>query len=634
VSSAGSWALLAAVWLGESFQVFGEPVSFNKDIAPIVFRSCAPCHRPAGTAPFSLLRYEDLSKHAAQIVAVTASRYMPPWLPDPGSFRFADEARLTAAEIGLFERWVKDGRVEGKAADLPAAPRFGAGWQLGEPDLILEAPRAFVLQAEGPDVYRNFVFAAGFSGTRYVRAVEIRPGASGVVHHANLLLDGSRAVRRRDGSDGQPGFSGMDVEIPASLTDPESHFLFWKSGSVAASEPEGMAWTLNGQSDLVLNMHLKPGGKPEPVQPSIGLYFTPDAPHYLPLLVQLENDRALDIPAGDNHFVVSDTFTVPIDCDLPGIYPHAHYLGKDALATAIFPDGTERTLLHIPRWDGAWQAVYRYDKPVFLPRGTRILMRWTYDNSAANTTNPSRPPKRVTGGNQTTDEMAHLWLQLLPRGGGDRRIVIQEALTRDKLKREPDDFTAHFNLAGILRARQDREGTVRELREAIRIRPRDEVALNALGASLQLQDKKTEAEALYRRALESSQAYPEAHYNLAGLLLARGDRLAGDEAIAHLHEVLRLAHDDPQAREKLAGALEARAAMLAGTGALRDATRDLRDVVTLRPADSDAWANLGVALARQGDFVEAREALVHALRINPNSDAASRTLDRVEQRLR
>jgi Flp pilus assembly protein TadD len=585
-----------------------------------VFKSCAPCHRRAGTAPFSLLSYEDVSKHAAQIVSVTKSRYMPPWLPEPGSFRLADEARLTPDEIGLFERWVKAGRVEGKAADLPATPRFSDGWQLGEPDLILAAPKAYMLQAEGPDVYRNFVFAATFSGTRYVRAVEIRPGASGVVHHANLLIDGSRALRRRDGSDGQPGFSGMEVEIPASLTDPESHFLFWKPGSVVAPEPEGMAWPLDGHSDLILNMHVKPRGRPEPVQPSIGLYFTPEAPRYLPLLVQLENDRALDIPAGVSHFVVSDSFTLPVDCDLQGIYPHAHYLGKDMMATAILPDGTEQTLLHVPRWDVAWQAVYRYSKPVFLPRGTRILMRWTYDNSAGN--------KRVTGGNQTTDEMAHLWLQLLPRGG-DQRIVIQEALVRGKLVREPDDFTAHFNLAGILRASQDQEGAVRELREAVRIRPRDEVALNALGASLQVRDKRTEAEALYRLALESSPDYPDAHYNLAGLLLARGDRAAADEAIVHLRQVLRVAKDDFPARDKLAGALEARAATMAGTAA-----RDLREVVTLRPSDSDAWANLGVALARQGDFEEAREALAHALQIDPNSDAARRNLERVQQRLR
>ncbi|MES1262024.1 MAG: cytochrome c, partial [Acidobacteriota bacterium] len=150
----------------------GEPVTFTKDLAPVVFRRCAGCHRPGGTGPFNLLTSEDLAKHAGQIVAVTKSGFMPPWLPEPGSLHFVDEARLTPAEIGLFERWAEGGRIRGKAADLPPVPDFRAGWELGEPDLILKAPRPFILQAEGGDVYRNFVFRVPSGGPRYVRALE------------------------------------------------------------------------------------------------------------------------------------------------------------------------------------------------------------------------------------------------------------------------------------------------------------------------------------------------------------------------------------------------------------------------------------------------------------------------------
>jgi tetratricopeptide (TPR) repeat protein len=595
--------------------------TFTKDVAPILFKNCVPCHHPGESTLFSLLRYEDVKKQAARVVAATRSRYMPPWLPEPGPVRFADERRLTAAEIATLERWVKEGSAEGSRADLPAPPPLAAGWQLGQPDLILTAPRAFKLPGKGSDVYRNFILPVSFPGVRYVRAVQIRPGDHGVVHHANLLVDRARSLRWRDAADGQPGFPGMDVEIPAGITDPESHFLFWKHGSVVLPEPKGMAWTLGGGSDLILNVHVKPTGKPEQIQPSIGLYFTKEPPQSLPILVQLENDRALDIPPGAHDFVVSDEFTLPVDADVLGVYPHAHYLGRDIHATAILPDGSQQSLIHIRHWDVNWQGVYRYAKPLQLPKGTRLVMRWTYDNSTGN---------RVTAGDQATDEMAHLWLQLLPRGPGDQRIVIQEAVARKRLRRDLDDFGAHFNLGGILQARNDPDGALRELGEAVRIRPRDEVALNTLGALMQLQGRSAEAKALYVRALASRPEYVDAHYNLAGLLLAEGEP---KEAVSHLREVVRIDPQDARASAKLVDALQTTARALADSGHLKEAAASLRDVVILKPTDSDAHANLGVVLARQGEFAAAKQSLERSLQLNPNNTAARKNLERVQQRL-
>lgn len=599
-----------------------EPVTFNKHIAPIVFQYCAPCHRPGEGAPFSILRYVDASKHARQIVTVTKSRFMPPWLPEPGVAKFADERRLSDDQIRLIERWVEEGEPEGRTADLPAVPQFTEGWQLGQPDLVLTVPKAYTLGAGGRDVYRNFIFNFPLAATRYVRALEIRPGNKRVVHHANLLIDRNRSSRWRDDRDGQPGFPGMDLKIEANLSDPDSHFLFWKPGSVLSEEPDGMAWTLEPGTDLVLNMHLQPSGKPELIEPSLGLYFTNTPPRLRPLLVQLENDRALDIPAGKTDFVVTDDFTLPVDADLLGVYPHAHYLGRDVEGTATLPDGSRRPLIHIKHWDLNWQAVYRYEAPVFLPKGTTISMRWVYDN-------PS--PSRVVAGDQSTDEMSHLWLQLLPRGPGDQRMVIQEALMRKRIRRDPADFTAHFNLGGVLQAKGDGKGAIQELREAVRIRPRDEVALNTLAAFLQLRNQLDEAEALYRRALETRPDYPDAHYNLANLMLARD---APDQAIPHLREVMRLQPDDAKARTTLAEALDARAHMLAGSGKLKEATADFRELVELRPSDSDACTNLGVALAMQGDLREARQLFERAIHLNPGNAVARKNLDHVQELLK
>jgi Flp pilus assembly protein TadD len=605
--------------------------TFNKDIAPIVFQYCAPCHRPGESAPFNLLGYDDVKKRARQIVAVTGRRYMPPWLPEPGFGKFEGERRLSDEQIKLIERWVEQGAVEGQAPDLAPMPKVAEGWQLGEPDLVLTQPTPYTMVAEGPDVYRNFLFTFPLDGVRYVRALEIRPGNKKVVHHANLLIDRKRSSRWRDGRDGQPGFAGMDLNISADPLDPESHLLFWKPGSVIAPEPTGMSWVIEKGTDLVLNVHLQPSGKAEPVQPSLGLYFTSEPPQFHPLLIQLEHDRALDITAGNSDFVVTDDFTLPVDVDLLGVYPHAHYLGKEVEGVATLPNGSREPLIRIRHWDLNWQAVYRYAQPLFLPKGTQVSMRWVYDNSSANPANPNHPPKRVTAGDRSTDEMGHLWLQVLPRGPGDQRMGIQEALIRKRVLRDPGDFTAHFNFGGVLEARGDADGAIRELRQALRIRPGSEVAMNTLGAYLQMSNKNDEAEPFYRAAIHARADYADARYNLALVLLSRE---ANDEAIAQLREVVRLDPEDAKARAMLAETLEARGHGLAGSHRLREATMDFREAVGLNPNDADASTNLGVALAMQGELIEARELLERAVQLNPRSEPARANLERVREALR
>lgn len=607
-----------------------SPLNFNQHIAPIVFESCSPCHRPGESGPFSLLNYADVKKHARQIVTVTRTRYMPPWLPEPGFGKFAGERRLSEAQIRLIERWVEEGMPEGRPQDLPPSPKFKEGWQLGQPDLILTLPKAYILPAEGSDVYRNFLFTFPLEGRRYVRALEIRPGNRRVVHHANLLIDRNHSSRWRDGKDGHPGFPGMELKIEADVLDPVSHFLFWKPGSVLSQEPDGMAWTIEKGADLLLNMHLQPSGKTEPVQPSLGLYFTTEPPRLRPLLVQLEDDRALDIPPGKTDFTIHDEFTLPVDVDLLGVYPHAHYLGKQIEGMATLPDGSSKPLVRIRHWDQNWQAVYRYESPIFLPKGTVVSMRWVYDNSSANPANPNRPPKRVVAGDRSTDEMGHLWLQVLPRGPDDLRMAIQEALMRSRIRKDPDDFGAHFNLGGLLQAKSDTQAAIQEFRHAVDIRPADEVALNTLGALLQQANRLDEAEALYRAAIKARPEYPDALYNLASLFLSRD---APELAIPQLREVVRLQPDDAKAADLLADVLEARGQTLAAQGRLEEATVDFRDVLQLKPADADACTNLGVALARQGKVSDAKALFERALQLNPQSEGARQNLERARQAL-
>jgi tetratricopeptide (TPR) repeat protein len=514
---------------------------------------------------------------------------MPPWLPEPQALKFADESRLSDEQLATIKRWVEEGTPEGKPADLPPQPKFVRGWQLGQPDLVLKTAKPYTVPASGSDMYWNFIFAVPIDRTRWVKAVEIRPGDKRFVHHANILVDRLQNSRQREKEPGA-GFEGMEIKIESETFDPDSHFLFWKPGTVPYVEPEGMALRLDKGTDLVLNVHLQPSGKPETIQPAIGLYFTDQPATKFPMLLQLESDANLDIPAGEKHFVVSDELTLPIDVDLLAIYPHAHYLGKDLQATATLPDGSTNTLIHIPQWDLNWQAVYRYAEPMFLPKGTTVRMRYVYDNSEENALNPNHPSERVRGGNRSKDEMAHLWLQVLPRNfdpqAGDPRMQLQEALARHNIRNNPTDFAAHYNLASTLQARGNFAEAIAEYQAALRIRPQDATANNALGAALIAFGQPDRAMAYLQTAVRSSPEYFDAHYNLGNALASAGDFSAAAEHFAA--------------------------------------------AVRIRPEDADAHANLGTALAELGRFAEARAQLERALEINPAHALARENLQQLQ----
>jgi Flp pilus assembly protein TadD len=589
--------------------------TFASDVAPILYRNCVPCHHTGGPGPFTLVTYLDARKHARQIAKVTGRRYMPPWPPESGHGNFIGERHLSDAEIATLAAWAASGTPEGDRSRLPAAPAYPAGWQLGTPDLVLRAPQPLLIPAEGSDVFWNLVLPSTVTRTRYVRAMEILPGNARLVHHANVLLDTSGAGRRLDDQTPGPGFPGMDLTLSSSRFEPDSHFLFWKPGTPALVERPDMPWRLDPATDLILNLHLQPSGRSEPIQPAIGLYFTDTPAVHVPMLLQLEHDGALDIPAGDAAFEVTDKLVLPVAVQVLGVYPHAHYLGKTIEGTATLPDGSTRWLIRIPDWDMKWQGVYQLAEPLSLPRGTVLSMHWVFDNSAGNVRNPHTPPERVRGGNRAIDEMAHLWVQVLPEHPEDR-LALQEALMRARLAKYPGDFVALANLGSALESQGRLDEAIAQLRQAVSARPDNAMIRNTLATALRSANRPADALTEFERALRIDPGYVDAEYNLATTLLGM-DRPA--EALAHLRRVTTAHPTDAAALSDLGAAY----AMLKRFDEARAA---LEASLRINPANAQARYNLGLIAATRHDMPRAVKEFEEASRLDPSNKETATAL--------
>lgn len=416
----------------------GESLTFANDVAPIVYTRCAPCHRPGEATPFSLLSYEDVRQRGRFIAAVTESRYMPPWHADSEMGEFRDDRRLSDEEIRIIQDWVAAGMPEGDRAHAPSPPRFTPGWQLGEPDLVVQMAEPFQIPEDGPDLFRNFAIPLDVAEDRWVSAVEFRPSGN-ASHHALFFLDQTGGALRMDAEDPGPGFDGMDFLGDSAgggrgllqtllgrggggrgrggTAATISALGGWAVGGSPAELPQGTARRIPAGSDLVLQMHFHPTGRPETEQATLGIYFAAGPPERTLVPVQMPPlfgaFAGIDIPAGESRYVISDSFTLPIDVEVVGGGAHAHYLSTDMTMTATLPDGTVHDLLAIPNWDFNWQERYYFTEPVRLPAGTRLDVEIAYDNTADNPVNPFDPPQRVTFGRESTDEMGSMTVEFL-----------------------------------------------------------------------------------------------------------------------------------------------------------------------------------------------------------------------------
>jgi len=441
------------------------PVTFSEHVAPIIFGNCTPCHRPGEAAPFALMSYRDVRPLAKAIASATASHVMPPWKAGASDYAFANARQLNADQIATIQKWVADGALEGDPARVPALPRFTEGWQLGPPDLTVTMSEAFEVPARGPDIYRNFVVPLNLDRDTWVRAIEFRPSARTVVHHSLFFLDATGASRERDAGDPLPGFPGgmgggrvagggrglggllggrgaSDSVDDDPVARVAGGLGGWALGGQALELPSGLAFFVAKGSDLILSTHFHPSGKIEHERSTVGLYLASSPPTQAFATIQLPPIfgvfEGLDIPPDEEHYTIKDSFVIPIDVRAFSVGAHAHYLGKQMRLTATLPNGTVKTLLRIDDWDFSWQERYRFAEFVSLPKGTRLDAEVTYDNTSANKRNPSRPPVRVTWGEESTDEMGSIGLQVV-------------ASSPTELPQLRQAFLAHIRQAAITR---------------------------------------------------------------------------------------------------------------------------------------------------------------------------------------
>ena len=399
-------------------------LTFNRDVAPIVYEHCSRCHRPGEAAPFSLMTFDDVRHHASQIEVVVRRRLMPPWKPEAGFAEFANVHRLTNHEIKVLSAWIASDRAEGNPEDLPLTPIFPAGWQLGKPDLELVMSEPFLVPADGPDVYQHFIIPTGLTDNRLVSAVEFRPGAPEVVHHSITYFDTTGRGRELDAEDPQPGYSRLGspgFTVSGSLGG-------WGPGGQPRRLPKGLGRPLAKGSDIVLQIHYHPIGRAVSDQSRLGLYFAPSSSTHKTTEIMVA-DIDLHISAGAARHHHHAELEIPADIIVFDATPHMHVLGKEIKAVAHRPDGTTEPLIWIRDWDFYWQDNYVYRNPVSLPAGTRIELDCWFDNSTNNPLNPNSPPRDVHWGDFSTDEMAICYFQVTTNTWDDY-VMLNEHATK------------------------------------------------------------------------------------------------------------------------------------------------------------------------------------------------------------
>ena len=376
---------LAAVSSTEAKPSAPKTVTFTKDVAPIFYKSCAECHRSGEIGPFSVMSYKDVRPWAKSIREKVLSREMPPWHADPNHGDWVNDRRLSQREIETIVAWVDGGTKEGNARDLPPAPKYVAGWNIGQPEETFSIPEQ-VVPATGVVAYKYLLVETNFTEDRWVTAAEIRSTGRAAVHHVIVFIQDPKNPTRTDGN------------LLAGFAPGEQPTIY----------RPGFAKKVPAGAKLRFQMHYTPNGAETKDVTTIGLKFSKEAPKHQVLTRPVLN-TGFKIPPGAENHEVKSAFTFRDDAHIVSLMPHMHLRGKDFMIKAIYPDGKDQILLNVPKYDFNWQTYYVPKEPIVIPKGTKIECVAHYDNSKNNKFNPD-PNKEVAWGEQTWEEMMIGWV--------------------------------------------------------------------------------------------------------------------------------------------------------------------------------------------------------------------------------
>jgi len=374
-------------------------INFHRDVTPILQKSCQGCHRPGEAAPFSLLTYAEARPWAKAIRESVRLKRMPPWFADPHVGKFANDRSLAQSDIDILVKWADTGAAEGNPKDAPAPRQFHNGWNIPQPDLTLEMPKAYKVPAKGTIEYTYYVIPTGFTEDRWVRFAEIRPENRKVVHHVIAFIrePGSKWL-----SKATPGEPYVPVK-GGSDEGPRQWLVGYAPGTIPDMLKSDQARLIKAGSDIVLEVHYTASGEEQSDLTKVGIVFANEPPKERVVMLAATTKKFAIPPGADNHKVEAE-LTLHEDTTISALTPHMHLRGKAFEFRVVYPSGETKELLRVPRYDFNWQLSYEPVEPITLPKGSRVQCTAWYDNSANNPHNPD-PKSEVTYGDQSWEEM-------------------------------------------------------------------------------------------------------------------------------------------------------------------------------------------------------------------------------------
>lgn len=404
--------MLALCPAGRAQTASASAPTFSKDVAPIIFEHCANCHRPGEIAPMSLLTYEQVRPWAKSIREKVSLGLMPPWHADAPHGTFANDRRLTDSDKDILIRWASSGAPEGNPRDLPPAPKFTEGWEIGKPDVVLSI-QPYEVPASGTIDYQNFSVPTNFTEDKWVQAIEIRPGAPSVVHHVLVFSREPDAAARppaylsvvppRPAAFARAGGAGAQPQ-PQRL-GPAALIATMAPGTKAMTLRPGSAIRIGAGAVLSFQLHYTTNGKASVDQTSIGMIFAKEPPQQEVRTGSFVNS-VFHIPAGAADEAVDSAIEFQQDSHILALFPHTHLRGKSWRYVLVYPDGRSEPVLSVPKYDFNWQTFYEFATPLVVPKGSRLEATAHYDNSINNPSNPDAKVE-VRWGEQTWNEMQY-----------------------------------------------------------------------------------------------------------------------------------------------------------------------------------------------------------------------------------